>query len=247
MRFSASGASDPGRNRARNEDSFLVDAERGLLLVADGMGGHRGGEVASQLAVAAIGDYLRRSGAGGDAAAAAPGDLLREAVEAAHRELLAAVARDGALAGMGTTVVGVLLDGGGPAAVVHVGDSRLYRLRDGRLELLTRDHTWVGEQVAAGRLSAEGARVHPLRNVVTRAVGCDPTVRPEAQETGVEPGDLLLLCSDGLTAMLSDDEIRSILMSSSEVGAACRELIEAANARGGVDNITAVVARLEER
>ena len=134
------------------------------------------------------------------------------AVRIAHDHVLRAISKDGSLYGMGTTVVGLLL-GGSVAAVAHVGDSRAYRLRDGRLEQLTQDHTWVNEQVVAGFLSKEQARSHPLKNVVTRALGGESDVLVDVREIEVKPGDLFLLCSDGLTGMLSDADIRERLAS----------------------------------
>jgi protein phosphatase len=146
---------------------------------------------------------------------------------------------------MGTTVVGLLLDGTS-AAVAHVGDSRAYRLRDGKLELLTQDHTWVNEQVVAGFLSEEQARAHPLKNVVTRALGGEAEVDIDVREWPVAHGDLYLLCSDGLTTMLTDDEILSRLRAPGRLEETCSRLVRDANSRGGYDNISVVLVRIDE-
>lgn len=236
MRLAACGASDRGRAREHNEDFLAVDEESGIFVVADGMGGHRHGEVASELAVGSIRHSLARS-AGDD-----PRDL-RRAIEDAHRELMRAVERDGALTGMGTTVVTLVVRRRG-AFLAHVGDSRAYRLRGGRLELLTDDHTWVNEQVSAGRLSRAQARSHPLRNVVTRALGGGPEVAVDVRELSVAAGDLYLLCTDGLTSMVDDETIASLLAGGGEIDALCGALIDEANRRGGMDNITVVLLRV---
>lgn len=171
--------------------------------------------------------------------------LLEMAVRRAHDNVLSAISKDGSLHGMGTTVVGLLL-AGPTAAVAHVGDSRAYRLRDGRLDQLTQDHTWVHEQVVAGLLSNEQARSHPLKNVVTRALGGESEVVVDLREVQVQPGDLYLLCSDGLTGMLSDADIRDRLGSGRNLHEICRSLVNEANARGGLDNVTVVLLAVED-
>ena len=171
--------------------------------------------------------------------------LLEMAVRRAHDNVLSAISKDGSLHGMGTTVVGLLL-AGPTAAVAHVGDSRAYRLRDGRLDQLTQDHTWVHEQVVAGLLSNEQARSHPLKNVVTRALGGESEVMVDVREVQVQPGDFYLLCSDGLTGMLSDADIRDRLGSGRSLHEICRSLVNEANARGGLDNVTVVLLAVED-
>jgi serine/threonine protein phosphatase PrpC len=171
--------------------------------------------------------------------------LLEMAVRRAHDNVLSAISKDGSLHGMGTTVVGLLL-AGPTAAVAHVGDSRAYRLRDGRLDQLTQDHTWVHEQVVAGLLSNEQARSHPLKNVVTRALGGESEVVVDVREVQVQPGDFYLLCSDGLTGMLSDADIRDRLGSGRNLHEICRSLVNEANARGGLDNVTVVLLAVED-
>ena len=239
-----------GRTRAHNEDSFSIDVEHGFFLVADGMGGHGNGEVASSLTIEAASGFLRQSEEIDaeeqleSGAADSTSRALRSAIEAGHDRVVRAVAEDEALTGMGTTVVGLML-GSHSVSVAHVGDSRVYLLREAGLHLVTEDHTWVNEQVRAGYLSQDQARSHPLKSVVTRAIGGEHDVDVELQEIEVESGDLFLLCSDGLTTMLSDDEIRTHLMADKNLEDRCADLVQHANARGGVDNITVILVDIE--
>lgn len=254
FRIRACGLSDVGLARTHNEDCFGIDAEKCLAVVADGMGGHSHGEVASRIAVQSIREYVASSvdasRGGGNGSADASGDLeahsliLAKALQRAHHQVLGAIQEDGSLYGMGTTVVGFLLSGS-TAAVAHVGDSRAYRLRNGNMELLTQDHTWVNEQVVAGYLSAEQARVHPLKNVITRALGGESDVVVDVRELEVLDGDLFLLCSDGLTTMLPDPEIFETMCREKGLEEACRNLVQAANTRGGLDNVTVVLVSVE--
>jgi PPM family protein phosphatase len=248
----ACGLSDVGLTRAHNEDYFEIDPLHKLYVVADGMGGHSHGEVAAQIAVNSIRDFIAKTSDrdttwpfGMDSRLERHSNLLKMAVRMAHDHVLRAISKDASLYGMGTTVVGLLLSGS-VAAVAHVGDSRAYRLRDGRLEQLTQDHTWVNEQVVAGFLSKEQARSHPLKNVVTRALGGESDVLVDVRELDVLPGDLYLLCSDGLTGMLSDTDIRDRLASGRTLHEICRTLINDSNARGGIDNVTVVLLAIEE-
>lgn len=238
-RIRAHGVTDLGVTRQRNEDRFAVDLDRGLFIVADGMGGHRHGEVASELTVQEIRQRMQNG------TASDPAGHLAAAVGSAHRRLIDEIEGDPSLSGMGTTVV-VLQIVGEEAIIAHVGDSRAYRLVDGRLELLTEDHTWVNEQVSAGFLSSAQARAHPLRNVVTRAVGGGGEVTVDVQRAQIRPGELFLLCSDGLTGMLSDPEIAACLRRNGSLEERARELVRLANESGGLDNITVVLLELEE-
>ncbi len=247
----ATGLSDVGIIRSHNEDCFEIDPENQVFVVADGMGGHSHGEIASRIAVEAIRDFVAKTA---DHDATLPFDLdprigrhsnrIKAAIRIAHDKVLKAIRQDASLHGMGTTVVGLLVDGDS-AAIAHVGDSRCYRLRDGKLELLTQDHTWVNEQVVAGFLSEEQARVHPLKNVVTRALGGDADVEVDVREWKVAPGDLFLLCSDGLTTMLNDHEILDRLKGSSRLEDQCGRLVRDANSRGGYDNVSVVLVHIE--
>ncbi len=249
LHIAACGLSDVGRSRTHNEDAFRIDAERGLFVVADGMGGHGHGDVASRIAVEAIAESLA---GGGGAAGGRPqgarshGGKLREAILRAHRRVVGAIERDRSLVGMGTTVVGLVAGGQGRGAIAHVGDSRAYRLRDGVLELVTEDHTWVNEQVLAGVLSEDQARSHPLKSVVTRAIGGDGDVEVDVRELELRPGDRFLLCSDGLTTMLSDEEIESRLQGAAPLDEICRSLVSSANGQGGLDNITVLLLAVED-
>ena len=252
LRIKACGLSDVGLTRAHNEDYFEIDPQHRLYVVADGMGGHSHGEVAAQLAVNSIREFIARSADrdttwpfGMEDGLARHSNLLKMSLRIAHDHVLRAISKDGSLYGMGTTVVGLLLSGS-TAAVAHVGDSRAYRLRADRLEQLTEDHTWVHEQVVAGFLSQEQARTHPLKNVVTRALGGESDVQVDVREIETAPGDLFLLCSDGLTGMLSDADIRDRLDSGRSLPEICRTLITDSNARGGIDNVTVVLLAIEE-
>lgn len=234
-----------GKARDRNEDSFVADPDRGLFVVADGMGGYAHGDVAARLAVDSIGDWISRAHSPTGPASASrkvPGDLLRAGFERAHDALKEAARSDLALLGMGTTVVALWLSGG-IAALAHVGDSRAYRFTRGELELLTEDHTWVREQVAVGKLSEQQAREHPNRKLLTQALGRG-AIAVDMTERVVLPGDLYLLCSDGLSSMLDDTEIASSLASDERAETLCRDLAARANARGGLDDITVIVVRV---
>jgi len=256
LRFKACGLSDVGLARAHNEDCFGIDAKNRLAVVADGMGGHSHGEVAARIAVQSIREYVEvhaeelQEGSSINGSRGPSEDLeehsriLATALQRAHDQVLGAIREDGSLYGMGTTVVGLLLQGG-TVAVAHVGDSRAYRLRKGRLDLLTQDHTWVNEQVVAGFLSVEQARVHPLKNVITRALGGENEIVVDIREVEVAEGDLFLLCSDGLTTMLTDPDIFKTVNLDNGLEEACRGLVDAANSRGGLDNVTVVLVAVE--
>ena len=237
--------------RRHNEDCFEIDRDHHLFVVADGMGGHSYGEVASRIAVDTIRDFIADAGDDApDSGSDNPTELsghsqqLRTAVKTAHQQVLQAILQNHALQGMGTTVVGMYVQGG-VAALAHVGDSRAYRYRAGNLELLTEDHTWVNEQVMAGYLSPEQARVHPLKNVVTRALGSEKEVHVDVQEVEIEPGDRYLVCSDGLTTMLDENDILEVLDSNLPLDQACQRLVDTANERGGLDNITVILIAVD--
>jgi len=251
LRVRACGLSDVGRARTHNEDCFGIDPDHRMFVVADGMGGHNHGEVASRIAVKAIQEFVEQTAENDttwpfvyDARLQRHSNRLKTAIRMAHDKVLRAIRHDGSLIGMGTTVVGFLLKGR-VAAIAHVGDSRVYRLRDNRLELLTQDHTWVNEQVVAGYLSAEQARAHPLKNVVTRALGGESEVVVDVREVEVIAGDVYILCSDGLTTMLSDDEIERRLAEPHPLEEVCRNLVREANSKGGLDNITVVLIQID--
>ena len=241
LRLEIASGSDVGRVRSANEDHCAVFDDptgRRLLVVADGMGGHRGGATASRLAVEAIGRHFERDAA----ASVAPADRLAEAIRQANREVHAASRHDAELRGMGTTVVALLVDPEG-AWVAHVGDSRAYLVRDDRLEALTEDHSVVAELMRRGLLTPDEAEVHPRRNEILRSVGVDETVEAELRRIELAPGDRIVLCSDGLCGVVSDEEILDLARDGSAERAVAA-LIEAANAAGGPDNVTVQVVRV---
>ena len=240
-RLDCFGLSDPGRERTTNEDNFLVAPGLGLLAVADGVGGSAAGEVASALAL----EVLRRSVE--DTAAVWPEVLgppsLKRAVEEAHLELLDAGARDPGKAGMATTLTAVLLLGD-RAAIAHVGDSRAYLLRGCRLTPLTEDHSVVAACVRAGLITTEQAKACAIRNLIERAVGAPENLEVDTRFVAVERGDILLLCSDGLHGVVSDEAITAVLLGERKLHQAAAKLVELANAAGGPDNITVVLGRV---
>ncbi len=255
MELEAWGGTDVGMKRRLNEDVFLLEPDLGLFLVADGMGGHAAGEVASRLAADEIVRVFRREPGDShdtwpehwDSERSPAANRLVDAILSGHQRVSRAVARDEGLKGMGTTVVVAMHATGAESLVVgHVGDSRAYRLRRGRLQLLTEDHSWVHEQVAAGFLSEEAARSHPLKNVVTQALGGNTDPKVDVLETAIDNDDIYLLCSDGLNSMLTDDEIADVLGSEQSLQDMSRRLIITANERGGNDNITVVLLRAHE-
>lgn len=249
MDVKAIGLTHVGRQRQHNEDTFLVDAEARLFLVADGMGGHAAGEIASRIATDAVAEFIARSDSDDGTWPHAYDDRFRRstnrlvaAMKSANTRVVEAMKKDARLRGMGTTVVAVLIEGN-TASFAHVGDSRAYLLRDAQLSRITNDHSWVFEQVQAGMLSEAEAERHPLRNVITRALGGALTVVPDASEIECKSGDVFLLCSDGLTGMISEPDIVRIISEHDEIESACAALIDAANENGGHDNITAILVK----
>jgi serine/threonine protein phosphatase PrpC len=237
MRIAASHAgTDPGRKRRINEDSFVIAPP--LFAVADGMGGAQAGEVASALAAGA----LEESGAN-DGGERRVSELIQEANRRVHER----ATTDAATAGMGTTITAALVEPDGRVVFGHVGDSRAYLLRDDKLEQLTNDHTLVAELVRRGELSPGEAQVHPQRSVITRALGTDPDVDVDTFAVDAQPGDIYLICSDGLSSMVDSRDIEEILRRNrTDLEGASRALIQAANRGGGEDNITAVLFAVEE-
>jgi len=237
MRVASSHAvTDPGRKRRRNEDSYVIAPP--LFAVADGMGGAQAGEVASGLAAGA----LEESGANGGGE-----QRVTELIQEANRRVHQRATTDATTAGMGTTITAALVEPDGRVVFGHVGDSRAYLLRDDRLEQLTDDHTLVAELVRRGELSPGEAEVHPQRSVITRALGTDPDVDVDTFAVEAQPGDVFLICSDGLSSMVDFGEIEEILRRHrDDLAGASRSLIHAANRGGGEDNITAVLFAVEE-
>jgi protein phosphatase len=233
----ASALTDTGRRRPQNEDTFVCDPP--LFAVADGVGGAQAGEIASRLAATALEE--RRPDALGEG-------TLTELLLAANDRIYRHALEDPTAAGMGTVVTALLVDeAAGTVSIGHVGDSRAYRLRDDALEQLTPDHSLVGELVRAGRLSTEEAEQHPHRSVITRAVGTEPTVEVETMTVAAAPGDLYLICSDGLTDIVRDTQIVELILAAGKnPDAAAESLVDAANRNGGIDNITVVLFEIVE-
>jgi PPM family protein phosphatase len=231
---------DIGRMRKNNEDALWVDEPLGLLIVADGMGGHAGGEVASTVAVEAIAAYVKEHLAGSEAVDQAAA-LLHAAIRTADEAIWSTAHTHRELRDMGTTAVLALCQGN-QAHIAHVGDSRAYRLRQGELRQLTEDHSVVARLIKAGQLTPRGARSHPLRHQITRNLGNRQAVA-ELHCVTWWRGDYLLLCSDGLTNMIEDHHLKELILQSGvDVQAACEALVARANANGGEDNISVILA-----
>jgi protein phosphatase len=232
MRITTASISDVGIVRSHNED-YCAEFERNgrtLLVVADGMGGHKGGATASRVAVESIGEVFHDSQSD-------PSTLLVEALVSANERIFSMSQETDELRGMGTTAVALLLGPGDSAWVGHVGDSRAYRVRDGRIEALTADHSVVAEMERRGLITREEANVHPRRNEILRSVGVEPTVEPEVGAVEVQPGDTFVLCSDGLSGLVNDEEIADVV-NSEPPNEAVKILVNLANDLGGTDNVT---------
>ncbi len=254
MKISSEALSDVGRKRKGNEDALAVDEEQKLYVVADGMGGHAAGEVASRIAVESIEEFVTLTSGnqeitwpfGLDETISYDGNRLKTAIRHANRKVLEATRESAELEGMATTVAAVLVEDD-IANLAHVGDSRIYLWSGGQMTLLTSDHSWVNEQIQTGVISPEQARGHPLRNVVTRALGGRADLLVDIQSRKMESGDVLLVCSDGLTTMMADDEIAgSLAESGGDIVKAARALVDESNERGGEDNITVVLMKFED-
>lgn len=228
--------SDVGRQRQANEDSMLARAP--LFVVADGMGGAQAGEVASMTAIQAFSDGL---------ADGPPEDALGSSIGIANRTIHDRAHSDPSLSGMGTTITVATVDSQREEVVIaHVGDSRAYRLRDGIIQRLTRDHSLVEEMRRRGQITEEQAEDHPQRSIITRALGPEPEVQVDIQAVPADPGDIFMLCSDGLTTMLADERIRVLIEEAPSLEAATRALVDEANVAGGRDNITVLLFQIED-
>jgi serine/threonine protein phosphatase PrpC len=254
VKITYKAVSDVGRKRKGNEDSLFVNPEQHLFVVADGMGGHAAGEIASKVAVDSINEFVCLTGGdeeitwpfGLDENISYDGNRLKTAIRYANRKVLEATKEKSEYEGMATTVAAVLVDGDS-GNIGHVGDSRVYLVRDGEVSQLTSDHSWVNEQIQSGVISPDQARTHPLRNVVTRALGGKPDLQVDMQQHKAKAGDILLLCSDGLTTMIPDDEIARLMREAGgDVDKAAQSLVSSANAKGGEDNITVLLIRFDE-
>ena len=241
VHFTCAGRTDVGIVRSGNEDNYLMLPDRAVFIVADGMGGHAAGEVASEMAVRIIAQQLGNLSAV-DAAAAA--ENLRSAIREANAAIFERTLTEHDKRGMGTTATALVLTAR-RYFIGQVGDSRAYLLRDGNLLQLTKDHSYVQEQVDAGYLSPDEARTHPYSNVITRCVGANDDVAPDTYVGGLKPGDLFLLASDGLTGMIDDPQLHDMMRASPEPQDLVDALVAEANRLGGLDNITAVVVRVD--
>jgi serine/threonine protein phosphatase PrpC len=250
MRIVSCGITDVGLKRGHNEDNYLINEELNLFVVADGMGGHAGGEYASAIAVNTVEEIVTSM----EVDEAALGDTtdpvevtrhkITHAIRLAGRRIFEKAKEQPEYHGMGTTAVVLVIDGGN-AFVAHVGDSRIYMLRENRLEQVTEDHSLIAEKIRHGLITPEEAKNHRMRNVITRSLGYQEDVEVDLTVRAVRRGDQFLLCSDGLSGHVEDDEIEQHLLNYRPQEAA-RRLIELACERGGEDNITVVISRMEE-
>ena len=254
MRAVAAGLTDVGLQRDHNEDSFAILQDHELYIVADGMGGHRAGDVASKLATEAVVDFFRATAAEDftwpfhfDSRMSEEENRLLTGIKIANRQIVERASRSRECHGMGTTVVGALFSGKkGKMYIGHVGDSRAYRVRGGEIRQMTRDHSLVNDYLLAMPELTEEQKSELPKNVITRALGMQEHVNVDLQGDDASVGDCYLLCSDGLSGMIEDAEILEIVSRSASIEDACRKLIALANEHGGEDNITAVLVRIED-
>jgi PPM family protein phosphatase len=250
-----SARTDLGRKRTLNEDSYVVAAEHGLFVVADGMGGHAAGEVASAMAVETMGQFFQATNSGEeitwpfeiDENLPIQANKLKTAIRLANRRIHQSAIEQHRLEGMGTTIVGVVVvPDQNIACIGHVGDSRAYLVREGELWSLTTDHSWVNVQVMLGQITEEEARYHPMKNIITRALGTKEDVEVDISVRELYPGDYILLCSDGLSGMIEEKEIlQCVLSRKDDLEKATEDLIRRANAHGGDDNITVILLHFQ--
>ena len=241
MKLNFTGVSDPGLIRSNNQDAFCIDPEGRFFVVADGMGGHAGGEEASRIATGQIKAYLSENWDSSKPCA----QLLEEALNQANDAILHDQQDHQERADMGTTVVAVIFRSGEPPWAAHVGDSRLYRFRDSKLAQITEDHTWVARAIKVGDITQDEARTHPFRHVLSRCLGREDLHQVDVRQLDIQSGDRLLLCSDGLTEELIDEKIAYYLQESPLIDKAAIALVEAAKEQGGHDNITIVIIALD--
>jgi protein phosphatase len=254
MRAIASGLTDVGLQRDHNEDSYAVLAEYNLYIVADGMGGHRAGDVASRLATDAIAEFFRSTSQEDatwpfhfDTSLSEDENRLVTGIRVANRRIFERSIRSRDCAGMGTTVVGALYSKKKHRIFIgHVGDSRAYRVRGGVIKQLTRDHSLLNDYLTAMPELTEEQRAELPKNVITRALGMQDSVSVDLVSDEPQVGDVYLLCSDGLSGMLTDEQILEIMSSNDEPGELCRRLVTRANDHGGEDNVTALVVRFDD-
>jgi len=254
LKIQAAGLSDRGLKRTHNEDSLSVVPDLGLFIVADGMGGHNAGEVASRQSIESIVEFLRDVPSDlsswpvtVDSSLSPAESRIVGAVKLANRDVCKLSMEHPEYHGMGTTLVGMLLDPeNAGVAIAHVGDSRAYRLREGKFVKVTLDHSWVEEQLQRGIITPEEAKNHRWKNVITRALGNKLEVDVEVQSVDVRPNDVYMLCSDGLSGMVEHDELERIVLTYPDLEECAQQLIRAANEAGGHDNISLILVRILE-
>ncbi len=261
MRVTSTGLTDVGQKREANQDSLLINDDLGLYVVADGMGGHAGGETASRLAVETIEEKIREARSNGSAPFDEKVDLpesglpepFREAIEAACYTIFHAAREQPELQGMGTTVTALLLNestqqGALDAYLAHVGDSRVYLVRDSFVQQVSEDHSLVNEQIKAGVITADEAKQSRFKNIITRSVGFEEDVLVDVMGLWAEPGDVFVMCSDGLSNLVEENEILEHVSeySGEKISELPKVLVDLANERGGDDNVTVLIVRIEE-
>ena len=251
MKVESYGVSSVGKKRSQNEDHYLMNDDLQLYIVADGMGGHLGGEFASKMAVTTIEEVIEQISnpeatvvRGVNSEDISYGERLRYAIHVAGERIFEQALYDDSLKGMGTTTVAILIHEG-KAYVANVGDSRGYLIRGGKIEQITEDHSLVREQVKAGVLATEEVKGHRLKNIITRSVGFQPEVETDLRTEDLKKGDKILLCSDGLSNLVEDQEMGEVVQKY-PVREACQKLVDLANERGGEDNITVVITQVVE-
>ena len=252
MKLNSSGRTHVGMKRAHNEDSLRLCREENLFIVADGMGGHASGEVASQMSVETLAEFFRATAEDDEITWPYKMDKERRydenrvvtGIKLSNRRIFESASRDARLKGMGTTIVATFFTGE-TCYIGHVGDSRVYRYRNDELVLLTEDHSLLNDYIKMRQLTPEEIEAFPHKNVIVRALGMKETVQVDVTHERPEPGDVYLLCSDGLSGMLSDARMAEMMAAESDLDALCERLIDAANQAGGTDNITVILVRYE--
>lgn len=253
MKLTCGALTDVGRKRAHNEDTYFSDAALGIFVVADGMGGHAAGELASKTATDNIEEFVRRYHEdpsitwpfGFDKRLNAETNAMVTGIRVGNIAIYNLQQERAELQGMGTTVACIQITDDLTVAFAHVGDSRVYRLRKGEFEQCTRDHSWVNEQLTRGLITEEEAKNHRFRNVITRALGYKTDMPIDVKIEQAQLGDTYLLCSDGLNGMITDDQMSLLLQTTPDLQECAQKLIDAANAEGGIDNITVIVVRID--
>ena len=250
MNLDSAGRTHVGMKRAHNEDSLRLCREQNLFIVADGMGGHASGEVASQMSVETLAEFFRATEEDDEITWPYKVDKERRydenrvitGIKLSNRRIYESASRDSRLRGMGTTIVATFFTQDA-CYIGHVGDSRVYRYRNGKLVLLTEDHSLLNDYIKMRQLTPEEIEAFPHKNVIVRALGMKETVQVDVMQERPEPGDIYLLCSDGLSGMIRDETMESMLDANGDLDAQCQQLIDAANRAGGTDNITVILIR----